>query len=101
MGNSGRSAFGFINCLKDRKKKYKYQVSFHVGYLSQILPTESYAVIHIHKLSENVQSTEVKKSVDHNKLFRTGKAVAPRRRLQNSLSTQETGSLISGKRLTA
>lgn len=41
--------------------------------MQQIISTESYAVKHIHKLSDNVKSIDIKKHADQNKLFRTGK----------------------------
>lgn len=41
--------------------------------MQQILPTESYAVKHIHKLFDSVRSTDAKKCADQNKLFGTGK----------------------------
>lgn len=40
--------------------------------MQQILPTGSYAVKHMHKLSDNVRSSDAQKRANQNNLFRAG-----------------------------
>lgn len=54
--------------------------------MPQILPTEFYAVKNIHKISDNVRSTDAQKCDNQNELSQQAK----------QLSSQETGPLTSG-----
>lgn len=77
VGNTGRGFLRWMVNKPNKRQKIPISVEFSHWLDAKILPTESYAVKHIHKLSDNVRSTDEQNPRWSNQFIQNRQNISP------------------------